>query len=65
MEEEEEEEEEEEVVNVSQSDGEVVSEGQSAARELEWLIGEMGRLARYEAGHNPKAAMKRTSVLGG
>lgn len=32
-------------------------------RELDWLIGEMGRIARHEAGHYPKESMKRTCVF--
>ena len=31
--------------------------------ELDWLISEMGWLARQEAGHHPKETMKRTCVF--
>ena len=43
-----------------QQDEEVGSDSRKG--ELEWLISEMGWLARQEAGHHPKETMKRTCV---
>ena len=37
--------------------------GGPARSELDWLISEMGWLARQEAGHHPKETMKRTCVF--
>lgn len=37
--------------------------GELFKNELEWLISEMGRLARQEAGFHPKQSLKRTCVF--
>ena len=44
-----------------QQDEEVGSDSRKS--ELDWLISEMGWLARQEAGHHPKETMKRTCVF--
>ncbi len=36
---------------------------QVSMRDVKWLINRLSRLAKYEAGHHPKEALKRTCVL--